>query len=92
MRSPLALIEVPNHNPRTGENTREWAVVRTEAAARGLKGYRAVFVREPTPEERTSIMATLAHSAEPDPKVFELHSMLGKASANKLSQILRGET
>lgn len=77
MRSPLALIEVPRHDPRTGANTREWVVVRTAAAARGLSAYRVVFVRKPRPSDRFEVEATLAHSAEPKLKqVLTLDQLL----------------
>ena len=71
MRSPLALIEVPRHDPKTGKNTREWVVVRTAQAACGLQAYRVVFVRKPDPEERVYVEATLTHSAEP--KLQQVH-------------------
>jgi len=77
MRSPLALVEVPRHDPRTGRNTREWVVVRTAAAARGLQAYRVVFVREPDHIERVEVEATLTHSAEPKLKqVNDLDKLL----------------
>lgn len=65
MRSPLALIEIPYKDPKTGKHRREWVVVRTAAAARGLQAYRVVFVRKPRPSDRFEIEATLSHSAEP---------------------------
>lgn len=94
MRSPLALVEVPYHHPRTGENQRVWTVVRSEASARGLRAYRVVFVREPTPEERCSVMATLSHSAEEEPKSFDLNSVLkimGPRNLSPLSMIPRSD-
>lgn len=95
MRSPLALVEVPYHHPRTGENQRVWVVVKTEAAACGLRGYRVVFLREPTPPERVSVEATLSHSSEPEPRIFNLNDMLKimvSKSLRPLSKILRGES
>jgi hypothetical protein len=77
MRSPLALIEVPRHDPRTGANTREWVVVRTAAAARGLSAYRVVFIRKPTPLDRIQVEATLSHSVETKSKqVHDLDKLL----------------
>jgi hypothetical protein len=69
----LALVEVPRHDPRTGRNTREWVVVRTAAAARGLQAYRVVFVRKPRPSDRFEVEATLSHSAEP--KLKQIHDL-----------------
>ena len=75
MRSPLALVEVSRHDPRTGRNTREWAVVRTAQAARGLVAYRVVFVRKPDPQERACVEAALCRDAGPDPKVMTLDGL-----------------
>lgn len=60
MRSPLALLEINQHDQRTGRNTREWLVVRTAGAARGMPAHRVIFLREPTPEERGTVEACLA--------------------------------
>jgi hypothetical protein len=59
-----------------------------------MQAYRVVFVREPTPLERLDVEATLSHSAEPEPKVFDLGTLLTllKASVLRpLGAILRGE-
>jgi hypothetical protein len=95
MKSPLALVEVPYHHPRTGENQRVWAVVRTGEAASGLRAYRVVFIREPTPQERVSVEACLSHSAEEGQKSFNLQDMLARTGSvegrRTLGAILRGK-
>lgn len=94
MRSPLALIEVPYHHPRTGMNSYEWSVVKTEQAARGLHGRRVVFLRPPTLSERAAVEACVKDSAA-SPKVFVLSDLLqimGTKNLAPLSKILRGES
>lgn len=94
MRTPLALVEVSYHHPKTGANSREWVVVKTEVAARGTVGHRVVFLRHPTETERASVEACVAESSE-QLKVFNLLDMLARTSSVKgrraLGAILRGE-
>lgn len=95
MRSPLALIEVGEPNAKTGEYERKWQVVRTADAAKGLKAYRVVFVREPTPEEYPVVMNTLGHSAEPEPQAVKLEDVfriMGTKNLAPLAKILRGKS
>lgn len=94
MKTPLALVEVSYHHPKTGANSREWVVVKTEAAARGLDAHRVVFLRDPTEAERASVEACASRSIM-TPKVFTLSEMLARAGtapgARSIGSILRGE-
>ena len=53
-RSPLALLRYWKSPTENG-----WRSVQTEQAARGMSADKVVFVREPTDQERKSVMACL---------------------------------
>lgn len=58
-RPPLALLWY-----RDSETKKmKWKSIQTANAARGVPADEVVFVREPTTEERLTVMETLSHSA-----------------------------